>query len=616
MNAVTVESPSDFIPLNRLRPSPKNVRKVAHTREHICSLADSIRIRGQLQNLVVEPELSPAGEPTGLYLVTLGEGRRLAQLERVERGEIAQDHPIACRIDTFDPSGASLAENTQRAPMHPADEFEAFKERAQKGESIEDIAASFSVSPEVVRRRLKLANVAPSLFALYRASALTLEQLMAFTVIEDHERQEQLWAALRPHERDAHTIRQRLVETEVSNKSALARFVGQAYERAGGAYRVDLFSKDGESFAIDVDLLRTRANDKLARAAKKLQTRGTAWTDTRTECDLSDLSSFCRVRLVRRDPTENEAQRLQAIETELHSLEEGEQETETCDEALAERYTALEEERQAIEDGQEVPDPEQQALAGAVVTIDDAGKLLIHNGLLKPEDAARFRRAEQQEPQEEGRQMGPRVHSSALARRITAHRTAALRATIASKPKVALALATRELAVPLILRVPVYGSSVHVHGTVADLKDHASDIVQNKAHQTLSAQLESWRKRLPDDAEQVLPWLLRQTSAQVEELLALCIAMTVNDVTDAEDGGRGGDVRAAAGLDMLQWWEATASTYFGSVSKAQMAAVLREAVSEESASTLMQLKKGDAAKLAEQRVAGKGWLPPMLRSPV
>ncbi len=68
-----------FVALNRLKKSPRNVRKVPHTAADIEALAASIQAKGLLQNLVVEPELK-AGEPTGFYLVTIGEGHPLAAL--------------------------------------------------------------------------------------------------------------------------------------------------------------------------------------------------------------------------------------------------------------------------------------------------------------------------------------------------------------------------------------------------------------------------------------------------------------------------------------------------------------------------------------------------------
>jgi ParB family chromosome partitioning protein len=53
-----VESGTEsFIPLNKLKKSPKNARKTPHSEASIEAYAASIAAKGILQNLVVEPEL-------------------------------------------------------------------------------------------------------------------------------------------------------------------------------------------------------------------------------------------------------------------------------------------------------------------------------------------------------------------------------------------------------------------------------------------------------------------------------------------------------------------------------------------------------------------------------
>ena len=64
-----------FIPLNKLKRHPKNARKTPHSEASIESKAASIAAKGMLQNLVVEPERDGDGEPTGCYLVSVGEAK-------------------------------------------------------------------------------------------------------------------------------------------------------------------------------------------------------------------------------------------------------------------------------------------------------------------------------------------------------------------------------------------------------------------------------------------------------------------------------------------------------------------------------------------------------------
>lgn len=181
-----------MIPLNRLKKSPRNVRKVPHSQEAIEALAASIAVKGVLQNLVVEAERDADGLETGAYLVTIGEGRRLAQRLRVKRKEIRRDALMPCVIDTEnDAEEISLDENVTREAMHPADQFEAFKLLSDKGYGAEDIAARFGVTAQIVRQRLRLGAVSPVLMQLYRDNVLKLEHLMAFTLTENQQRQRQ-----------------------------------------------------------------------------------------------------------------------------------------------------------------------------------------------------------------------------------------------------------------------------------------------------------------------------------------------------------------------------------------------------------------------------------------
>lgn len=176
--ALEVAAPAQnliLVPLSQLRPSRRNVRKTAG--QSIDALAASIARVGLLQNLTVI--LAADGEH---YEVVAG-GRRLAALKLLaKKRRIARDWEVPCLL-VADGSArtVSLTENVQREAMHPADQFEAFAALVAEGRPVEDIAADFAVTPLVVQRRLKLANVSPRLMADYRADAVTLDQLMALT---------------------------------------------------------------------------------------------------------------------------------------------------------------------------------------------------------------------------------------------------------------------------------------------------------------------------------------------------------------------------------------------------------------------------------------------------
>jgi hypothetical protein len=107
--------------------------------------------------------------------------------------------PVSTRwsLET-DATETSLAENTIRVAMHPADQFIAFPDLVvQTGLGIDDVAARFGVSPLFVWQRLKLANVAPRLINAYRAAEIRLDQLEALAITDDQQAQEKVWDSLR-----------------------------------------------------------------------------------------------------------------------------------------------------------------------------------------------------------------------------------------------------------------------------------------------------------------------------------------------------------------------------------------------------------------------------------
>jgi ParB family transcriptional regulator, chromosome partitioning protein len=71
----------------------------------------------------------------------------------------------------------------------------------------------------------------------------------------------------------------------------------------------------------------------------------------------------------------------------------------------------------------------------------------------------------------------------------------------------------------------------------------------------------------------------------------------------------------AVSLDMTAHWAPTARTYLGRVTKTHILAAVREAVSDEAADRMADMKKQDMAEAAEQLLVGTGWLPALMRTP-
>jgi ParB family chromosome partitioning protein len=179
---MTVHTIVRDIPLSKLIASPHNVRRTGRE-TGIEELAASIAAHGVLQNLVVRP-VANGKRPADKFEVIAG-GRRLAAITLlVKRKQVKSSVALPCIIrDVDEVEEASLAENVVREPLHPADQYEAFRRlHDDHGLGVEDIAARFGVTPHVVKQRLRLGAVSPRLMALYRDGGVSLDQLSAFTL--------------------------------------------------------------------------------------------------------------------------------------------------------------------------------------------------------------------------------------------------------------------------------------------------------------------------------------------------------------------------------------------------------------------------------------------------
>ena len=336
-----------FIPLHRLKKSPRNARKTPHPKADIEALAASIAAKGLLQNLVVEPERKDDGKETGYYLVTIGEGRRLAHLLRAKRKEITKAEPVRCILDTaHNAHEISLAENVIRSAMHPADQFEAFaKLHREEGMAAEDIAARFGVMPSVVKQRLKLGAISSQLMQAYRDEELTLEELTAFAITDDHARQEQVWSELPHYNRSRDAILRALSEGQVSSDDRRAAFVGaEAYQAAGGAIIRDLFDEEGGGFFADAVLLNRLVREKLAAEAAKIEAEGWKWIVVEPEFNHEMAAGMRRVFSEAAPLSETDQARLDELEQRYKALCE---EDDGSDE-IAAKLQALEAELDAL----------------------------------------------------------------------------------------------------------------------------------------------------------------------------------------------------------------------------------------------------------------------------
>ena len=380
------------IPLSQLELSPDNVRKTPADASAFTELKASIAAHGLLENLIAR-SMEPSTDCVARYAVIAG-GRRLAAMQALAaEGALEKDHPVPCRMieDIVAAEEVSLAENSVRAAMHPADQVEAFRRLADAGSTAAAIAARFGVSERTVEKRLRLGNAAPVLLEAYRAGEIELDTLMAFAVTTDRARQSVVWETVsqQGYRPGAWQIKRLLTEDRVSATSAIARFVGiEAYEAAGGRIDRDLFAEEDERgiWFDDPNLLNKLAMDNLQAAARELETRW-KWAEARLDVDWSATAAFGRVRPQPAEPTDEEKAEIERLRTrndELANMDDDGWTEELVEEADA-NETRLDEIEAMIE-ARAVYRREDIAIAGCIATIGNDGELKLIQGLVWPED--------------------------------------------------------------------------------------------------------------------------------------------------------------------------------------------------------------------------------------
>jgi ParB family chromosome partitioning protein len=630
--AQTVAGREITVPLKLLERDKLNVRKKSPARS-VEELAALIHSQGLLQNLVVRPLSTGKKNPksSGRYGVVAG-GRRLEALDLLfTQGKVEADFPVRClEVSQEDALSVSLAENCGREPLHGADLFDAMSQMVEQGRSPAQIANAWGVSVLTVERRLKLAKVSPKLMALYREDQISLEQMMALTLVDEHATQEAAWEGSSAWERSPHNLRRKLTERDVPPNNPLARFVGmQAYVQAGGTVRHDLFAEEGEEggYMTQAALLERLSMERLEREAEAVRAEGWTWIEVRTSFGYSDKQAFDNCRTLDVDPTEEQQQRLDALDARISELEGQLEDLDTQDDGVAALEVQQEEansEREAIERALQQIDPRDLPLAGAVVYVDQRGELAVLRALVRVEDR-KAQAAQGGAPTAPGSigagtapAKAPKAdYSEKLLRQLTAHRTAALRATLADSPAVALRVLAYQLAVQtgLSSRCGSGDRPVEIRADTADVRKEGPDLAECKAQQQMEAHCERWGNLLPADRQALLAWMLKADDSQVLDLLAVCTASTLNAVQGREAPQPIADaIAAAVDLDMSNWWAATSESYLNSVPKAKVIDAVREGAGAEAAAGLEGLKKSEAVAQAQQRLQGTRWLPPVLRA--
>lgn len=625
----------------------------------VSDLLPLVASKGLLQNLIGYDEVID-GLPTGRVGV-IGGRRRLKCLgiltglaevtdEYAEPffGLFPEDYSVPyLLVSEAEAVAISLTENSGRKDMTAPQTARAMLAMFAAGAAVEELAAGFGIESKLVRKYLKLANLAPSLFDLWSKGTLKFEQVRALCLTDDHSRQVSVMETLGNYASEWQ-IRELMTEDKLKPSHPLVKYVTlKSYTDAGGVVEADLFSTDDTVYLTDVPLLHKLASEKLAKKAGRVGKEGHAWVDVRVTFTDADKSDFAAVRTVSVKPTPEQEKELNDIDAALAEQEakldaayeasgngddgddeegddeegdddgDGESEGDNETTQLETSIHALEQRKAEIRRSLRAPLQTDTAMAGAVVTIDNNGQAKVVPGLIRSQDKSNMEKLET--PAENEKPVAAKAdHSDRLTGVLTSQRTVALQAELMKRPDVALVVATHALVATVLLERTARDHASDACKISLTQPRLADEVAESKAGLEVVARKAELVAMLPETTGEgeLLVWMLKQPQNVVLDLLAFCTAMAC-DLTLQRDDGKSADtdyklMAHAVGLDMRNWWAADSASYFAHVSKSRMMQVVKDAVSIEKSVPLEKMKKGEAAVAATLAVASTNWLPSLL----
>jgi ParB family chromosome partitioning protein len=237
----------------------------------IAGLANSIRVDGLLQNLVVAPE----GE--GKYRVISGKRRYLALQLLKKEGTIDGDYEVPVDIKdglaAEDAKRLATVENVQREQLHPMDEADAYAELLQSGGTVDAITEKTGLTERLVKRRLALATLIPDVKKALRKGEIGLGLAEALTLGSREQQKAVLQSIDSDGPPDPLDVRDMFLERKPA--LSIAIFPKENYT---GTVTTDLFASEETTYFDDVDqflVLQNQAVEALAEEHRKTA----AWVD-------------------------------------------------------------------------------------------------------------------------------------------------------------------------------------------------------------------------------------------------------------------------------------------------------------------------------------------------
>lgn len=602
-----VENEPVFLPLTALKIAEggENVRKAKTNKKEDARLKASIKAVGILKNLLIAVE----ADSDGRHPVYGGQRRYSCAMELFAEGDWPDERLVLCTPKKRDEAEMLSTMENIHEPMHPADEFMAYKAMADKGLSIDEIAIAFGESKGHVKRLLRLSSVEPTIVEAFREGKLGMEAVIAFAITTDQEKQLACYNALKKNGLRAWDVKRYLTGNYLESSAPIVKFVGlQAYKNAGGVTNADFFSKT--VYVLDPELIDKLAKEKLESICDKIRAEW-KWVEiVDGEYHANRVGRRISGELVG-VPQEIEDE-LAAAEAELDALTDKDQDELTEDDEN--RFQALEDRIDELNDKKEEFrefTTEQKGYAGCAVCIGHDGELKVVRGLVKPVDDPEKARGGDNLDLIPGSGVVEEksIESNVLKQDLAAYRLQAFQATLLKQEALMQDLLVFTLAVDVLGRFQFYSSlkgTANVFNAVEIEKTEAAAVIA-AAREALNT---DWLAK-HSESEQFEAFMTLN-SGEKRRIMAYCVAATMRAPYKNKEDDIMSWVGEQIGFSVGGLWAPTVNNYFGRIPKKALLAIGEKHIGEDWVKANAGQKKEVVASQLAENEKMKGWIPPSM----
>ncbi len=260
-----------FVPLKDLGLAPENVRFNEPADGGIAGLAETIEAAG----VVIPIAVRPGRKSEQAYMALDGRRRRLALLELLSAGRIAEDYPVKCELfETRQAQAAALSlTNFEREPVHTADVILAIPKMRRLRMDTAEIAAALGYAELEIKRLEALSRVHETVLTAFRAGKLTLRQVRLFARIGDKKTQGEIAATALDGYFHEHRLQDALSGRATVEDERLALVGLERYVAAGGRVETDLFGELADRL-LDPAILQELWRERVQPFVEHLKAKG------------------------------------------------------------------------------------------------------------------------------------------------------------------------------------------------------------------------------------------------------------------------------------------------------------------------------------------------------